>query len=254
MTAVTEELWDVYESTGDPVARAELLDRYLGLVHHVARQIAERVPDEVELDDLVSAGALGLVMALQSFDRSRGLVFSTYAMPRIRGAILDDLRARDWVPRSVRAKARRITQATNDLQGVLGRPPRDDEIAEAMELDHGTFRRWREEVDGAVLMPLDASIVPGEGESSTLEETLPDASARNQEKEVTHGEDLTRLRQAISELPQKERTILSLYYYEEMNLRQIAEVLHLTESRISQIRSKALKRLRSVLEPAQLAG
>lgn len=253
MGQTTEQLWDEYEA-GSEKARAALLDRFLGLVHHVARQISRGVPDEVELDDLVSAGTLGLVLALQSFDRSRGLAFSTYATPRIHGSILDDLRSRDWVPRSVRSKARRIAAAIGVLQTELRRVPRPEEIALVLGVDAKTFARWQEEVDGAVLMPLDASVVPGEQDAISFEETIADPKAKSPDFAVTQVENINLLKGAIASLPPKERSVLALYYYEELNLRQIAEVLHLTESRISQIRTSALSKLRSLMDPGEPAG
>jgi RNA polymerase sigma factor (sigma-70 family) len=142
--SLTDALWQRYRGTGDPAARTQLLDRYLGLVHHVARQVAARVSDVVEVDDLVSAGTLGLVQALESFDLSRGLAFSTFAMRRIRGSILDELRSRDWVPRSVRAKGRQLATAVAQLESKLGRSPEPQEVAGVLSLDLETYWRWRD--------------------------------------------------------------------------------------------------------------
>ena len=247
--ALTDVLWQRYRGTGDPEARSQLLDRYLGLVHHVARQVAVRVSDVVELDDLVSAGTLGLVQALESFDLSRGLAFSTYAMRRIRGSILDELRSRDWVPRSVRAKARQMASAIAQLEGRLGRAPEPREVATALTLDMATYWRWREEVDGAVLVSLDGSVTLDHAESASLEETLRDRTADTPGERLGQEETVATMRRAIGQLPPKERTVLALYYYEELNLREIADVLHVTESRVSQIRTQALKRLRQRLTP-----
>lgn len=248
---VIDALWRRYRATGDPAARTQLLDRYLGLVHHVARQIAIRVSDVVEVDDLVSAGTLGLVQSLESFDLSRGLAFSTYAMRRIRGSILDELRSRDWVPRSVRAKGRQMASTVAQLESRLGRAPEPQEVARALSLDMPTYWRWREEVDGAVLVSLDGSASLDNPESATLEETMGDASAAVPGDLLGQEETVASLQHAIGMLPPKERTVLALYYYEELNLRQIAEVLHVTESRVSQIRTQALKRLRQRLAPTQ---
>ncbi len=248
---IADALWQRYRSTGDPEARTQLLDRYLGLVHHVARQVAARVSDVVEVDDLVSAGTLGLVQALESFDLSRGLAFSTYAMRRIRGAILDELRSRDWVPRSVRAKGRQMAAVVASLESRLGRAPEPTEVATALSLDMETYWRWREEVDGAVLVSLDGSVTLDHSEAASLEETLPDQSVRLPGEALGEQETVATLKQAIAMLPPKERTVLALYYYEELNLRQIAEVLHVTESRVSQIRTQALKRLRQRMSPSE---
>lgn len=248
---VTDALWRRYRSTGDPGARSQLLDRYLGLVHHVARQVAVRVSDVVEVDDLVSAGTLGLVQALESFDLSRGLAFSTYAMRRIRGSILDELRSRDWVPRSVRAKGRQMAAAVAQLEGRLARAPEPQEVAGELGLDMETYWRWREEVDGAVLVSIDGSASMDHAESASLEETMSDRNAIVPGAHLDQEETVAALRGAIDLLPTRERTVLALYYYEELNLREIAEVLHVTESRVSQIRTQALKRLRQRLTPSE---
>jgi len=253
MHEAEKALWTRYQGAGDQQARKQLLERHLGLVHHIARGIARRIPDDVELDDLVSAGTVGLVMALESFEPSRSLAFSTYATPRIRGAILDDLRSRDWVPRSVRSKSRRIAQAVAALQTVLGRAPEPHELAAALEVDVATLWRWQEDIENSVWLPLDGPIGLQEHESATLGETLRDPTNGETDDDVLRHEEMDVLRHAIGELPPKEKAVLSLYYYEEMNLRQIAEVLMVTESRISQIRTQALQRLQQKLAAANAA-
>jgi RNA polymerase sigma factor for flagellar operon FliA len=247
-SATVETLWQQYRSVGDPAARTALLDRYLGLVHHAARQIAGRVADCVEVDDLVSAGTLGLIQAMESFDLSRSLAFSTYAMRRIHGSILDELRSRDWVPRSVRAKGRQVAGAVHQLQGKLGRTPEAGEIAMALEIDVDTYWRWREEVDGASLVSLNGSLSHDGAEVTPLEETLYDHGAPLPGQALEHTEQIDQIKAALNDLPPRERTVLALYFYEELNLRQIAEVLHVTESRVSQIRTQALKRLRGRID------
>ena len=242
----TDALWVRYRSTGDLAARAQLLDRYLGLVHHVAREVGARTP-AVKLEELVSAGTIGLVRALDSFDLSRGLAFSTYAVRRIRGAMLDDLRSRDWIPRSVRAKGRKLLATTATLQAKLGRAPEPREVATALEIDLETYWRWRAAVDGGVMVSFDGAAMPGQRSTLALEETLEDPEARLPGEELDRIEQVEGLKRAIGTLPDRERTVLSLYYYEELNLRQIAEILHVTESRISQIRTQALRRMRERL-------
>ncbi len=251
MNAVTDGLWKRYREAGDLEARALLLDRYLGLVHHSAREMAGRVAHAVELDDLVSAGTLGLVQAVEGFDLSRGLAFSTYAMRRIRGAILDELRSRDWRPRSVRVKGRQLAHAVAVLESTLGRPPEAREVATALGIDLESYWRLREDLEGGVMVSLGDGAGRSGDDTLSVEETLADASAPDPGATVTREEGVERLRKAIGELPPRERMVLSLYYYEELNLKQIADVLHVTESRISQIRTQALKRLR---ERPALAG
>ena len=243
--SVADSLWVRYRSTGDAEARDQLLERYLGLVHHIAREVGARTP-AVELGELVSAGTIGLVRALDSFDLSRGLAFSTYAVRRIRGAILDDLRSRDWTPRSVRARNRKLLAVTATLQGRLGRAPEPREIAAALEIDLATYWQWQGAAEGGVMMSFDAS-APSSRSALTLGETINDPDETLPGQELANREEVQGLRQAIGMLPEKERTVLALYYYEELNLRQIAEVLHVTESRISQIRTQALRRLRERL-------
>ena len=245
-----DPLWQRYRATGDPTARAQLLDRYVGLVYHAARKIGARTP-MVEVEDLVSAGALGLVRALESFDLSRGLAFSTYAVRRIHGAILDDLRGRDWTPRSVRVKSRQMAAATAALGAELGRAPEPREIAAALGIDLETYWDWQASVDGGVMVSFDTVSSNSQRHTLSLEETLNDPDAPLPGQELTQLEQVAGLRRAIGRLPDKERTVLALYYYEELNLRQIAEILHVTESRISQVRSQALKRLHDLLENDQ---
>jgi RNA polymerase sigma factor for flagellar operon FliA len=250
-TGINDQLWQRYRATGDLAARAALLDRHLGLVHHVARRMAARVSDVVEVDDLVSAGTLGLVQALEGFDLSRGLAFSTFAMRRIQGAILDELRSRDWVPRSVRARGRQLAQAVSELEARLGRTPSPAEVAERLGIELTTYWRWREDVDGAVLVSLDSAAPPEHGDAASLEETLGDPEAAIPGAALEADEAASLLQHAIGRLPARERTVLALYYDEQLTLRQIAEVLHVTESRVSQLRSQALRRLRQRLHPAQ---
>ena len=243
------DLWQRYRDTADPGARRQLLDLYIGLVHHVAREMSCRAK-AVELDDLVSAGTFGLIRALDSFDLSRGLAFSTYAVRRIRGAILDDLRSQDWVPRRVRAKARRLQVAATALECRLGRAPRPEEVAAQLEIDVSTYWRWRDETASRTVVSYEGESGSRIGGTRALQEMLEDRNASTPPEELGRQEDVKILRDAITRLPEKERTAMALYYYEELNQRQIAEVMHLTESRVSQIRSQALQRLRSRLAAA----
>lgn len=250
MTTLMKALWQRYRRDGDAAAREELLSRYLGLVRHCAREIANRTGGLVEVDDLVSAGTIGLVKALESFDLDRGLAFSTYAMPRIRGAILDELRAIDWIPRSVRAKGRHLQNAVAMLERTLARPPQPAEVAAAMGIAIEAYWRLREEVSGGTLVSLDR--VDGSAERGTpLLDILSDPDASAPDDVVTKAEGIHLLRQAIGDLPDRERTVLALYYFENLNLRQIAQVLHVTESRISQIRTQAIKGLRRRFVPVE---
>jgi RNA polymerase sigma factor FliA len=243
------ELWQRYRDSADPAARRQLLELYVGLVHHVAREMSRRT-QAVELDDLVSAGTFGLIRALDSFDLSRGLAFSTYAVRRIRGAILDDLRSQDWAPRAVRVKARRLQVATAALECRLGRAPRPEEVAAQLEIDISTYWRWRDDTASRTVVSYENEAGSGVGGTGALQDVLEDRRGPTPPEELARREDVRILREAIGRLPDKERTVMALYYYEELNQRQIAEIMHLTESRVSQIRSQALNRLRSRLASA----
>src|SRR5438477_9499184 len=205
---LADALWARYRSTGDPEARAQLLERYLGLVYHVAREVGARTP-AVELGELVSAGSIGLVRALDSFDLARGLAFSTYAVRRIRGAILDDLRSRDWTPRSVRAKNRKLLAATATLQSRLGRAPEPREIAAALEIDLETYWQWQGAAQGGLMISFEA-VAPRSRSALTVGETIDDPEAELPGQALEQGEEVQRLRQVIGMLPEKERIVLAM--------------------------------------------
>jgi RNA polymerase sigma factor for flagellar operon FliA len=251
MPNITDLLWTRYRETGDASARNELLRIHLGLVHHLARQCAARLPDTVELDDLISAGTIGLVHALADFEPERGLEFSTYATPRIRGAILDELRHADWAPRSVRRKQRRLAAVTAELESRHGRPPTPQEMADALAIDLPTFWRWQQEIQTATVVSLDQPPEPAAGDMPRLQRLDTLAVATEAPDDLEREETAALLKRALEQLSEKEYTVLALYYYENLTMRQIAEVLHLTESRISQIHTKALQRLRAYLHDFQ---
>ena len=245
---MTDALWTRYRATGDADARAQLLDKYLGLVHYAARECAARTP-AIELGELLSAGTLGLMRALDTFDVSRGLAFSTYAMTRIRGSILDDLRARDWTPRSVRLKSRQQAAAVASLEQKLGRAPEPAEVAAALGLDLPTYWSWQSAMQGTSMASIHDSPADGD-DGATLEETLDNRDALLPGDALEAEEQHALLRAAIAELPEKERKVLALYFFEELTLKQIGEVLKLTESRVCQIRTQTLRKLRNRLSPA----
>ncbi len=241
-------LWDAFKQ-GDESSRARLLQDHLGLVHHVARQMSRTLAVRADFDELVSAGTIGLMTALEGFEPARGLAFSTFAAPRIRGAILDELRKQDHVPRSIRRKTREISAARETLMRVLGRIPNDEELCEHLGVDRDTLWRWQADVEGAHHIPLDRA--PGERESHAPApiEILTSSEDSEVEEAMNHEMEVHHLKDAILRLKEQERIVLSLYYFEELKLHEIAKVLELTESRVSQIRSKALGKLRTDLQP-----
>jgi RNA polymerase sigma factor FliA len=239
----TLSLWRRYRRRGDQAARAELLERHLDLVRLLARKLAARIGGAVEVDDLISAGTIGLVQALEGYDLSRANSFATYASRRIHGSMLDELRRRDWVPRSVRSKARQMQRAAWTIESVLGRPPAPNEMAAALQIDLPTYWSWRNTVDGAVQISLEEGPSGDASAGVQLGNTDEEGSLEGLERE----ERVELMAQALGRLPERERTVLALYFHEELTLRQIATALHLTESRISQIRTAGLNRLRGML-------
>lgn len=235
----TDALWQRYRTTGDEGARDELITRYIGLVHHAAREVAPRVRDAVSLDELVSAGSLGLMQSMEGFDPDRGLAFSTFAMRRIRGAILDELRARDPLSRSDRAHVKQMDAAVAELEQRLGRTPLSHEVASFMGVgfDSVIQLRHRTAITGSVSLE-------GEPGGRALADRLGDDGERRVHARLDHSERADVLREALDALPARERLILSRSYYEERPLRQIAAELGVTESRVCQLRAQAISRLR----------
>ena len=240
------EMWRRF-SSGDETAREHLIAAHLNLVHHVARGVQRRVSNAVELDELLSAGTLGLVDALDRFDASRGLAFSTYAVPRIHGAIIDELRRMDHVPTSVRRRARALGAAQEALGHALGRAPRLRETAVELGVDVDTLGRWQSEAACTAMVGLDDTVSGEDGEQRTLAEMLA-SDDDDVEAQLTREQELGLLRAALAELPAVERRVLTLYYLEELKLQDIARVLEVTESRVSQVKQKAIARLRAALQ------
>jgi RNA polymerase sigma factor for flagellar operon FliA len=240
-------LWAAH-AAGDLNARDVLLRENLSLVHHVARQLARGLAVDADLDEMVSAGTVGLMGAADAFDTSRGLAFSTFAVPRIRGAILDELRRLDHVPRSVRRKTRSIAQARETLTRTLERAPRSDEIAAALGVEPDILWRWMADVEGAVQLSLDGPVPARDGTAPATAE-LFGGEDELVDVRLAREEEIATLRDAMLALNDQERTVLSLYYFENLKAREIAEVLDVSESRISQVRSRALAQLRATLTP-----
>jgi RNA polymerase sigma factor for flagellar operon FliA len=201
---------------------------------------------ECELDDLISAGSMGLLSALESFDPSRGHAFSTFALPRVRGAMLDELRRQDHVPRSVRRKARALRTARERLASALGRRATDAELAQYLSLDLPTFWRWEAAVERAVPVPLDAPAAESK-DGPALIEWLIEQSETTIEDELTRHEELRIIREAIEALREPQRLVMTQYYLEGRTIQEIASVLGTTPSRVCQIRAKAIATLRASL-------
>jgi len=242
--ASMDALWKEWRENGSVRAKDLILGEYAGLVKQTALRVAIGLPGHVELGDLVGAGVFGLIRAVESFDPEREIKFETYAVHKIRGAILDELRSLDWVPRSVRQKARDLQKTYAELSMRLGRMPYDDEVAEHLGLSIAEFEEVLNEVAPLTVLSLDEQ--DGfEEDGPTLSETVADPQAVNALEELSERERRRVLRDAIAGLPEKERVVISLYHYEELNFKEIGKAMGVTESRVCQIHSKAMLKLRS---------
>ena len=234
--------WTEYKNVGDPDARDRLILHYSPLVKYVAGRVAVGLPASIEQADLISYGVFGLIDAIQKYDTERGIKFETYAISRIRGAIIDELRAIDWVPRSVRFKAREVEKAYNSLENKLKRPPSDAEIAAEMEISVDELNHIYTQLSTVSLVALDElmSIDGEKGDKLSLVETLEDTRAQSPSESVETEEMKRILTDSINRLPEREKIVITLYYYEGLTLAQIGQVLGVTESRICQIHTKAV--------------
>lgn len=229
--------------------REALILEYAPTIRYVAGRIAMRLPSHVSLDDLMSAGVLGLIDAVDRFDPSQNVKFKTYAEFRIRGAILDELRAMDWVPRSVRRKSGKLEDVYNQLQVQLGRAATDEEVAEEMGVSLDDFYHLLDEVKGVNLLSLDdQNGILGQLDSNRIMEALSREGTEDPLVMLGLAELRDQMAQAIEALPEKEKLVVSLYYYDELTMREIGEVLGYTESRISQMHTKAILRLKGKLK------
>jgi RNA polymerase sigma factor for flagellar operon FliA len=243
------DLWRRYKASGDERARERLVVAYSPLVKYVAGRMSSGLPAHVEESDLISYGLTGLISAIERFDLSREIKFETYAITRIRGAIIDELRTLDWVPRSVRARAREIERANMKLEARLQRAPTDEEMAVELEMSTSEFQDALLQISHSTIVALDElwNVSDSSGDQVSLLDTLPDRDAPDPQALVDQGELRDRIADAIAALPEREKLVIALYYYENLTLREIGEVLGVTESRVSQLHTKAVLRLRSKL-------
>jgi RNA polymerase sigma factor FliA len=250
VTAVElKDLWRRYRTAGDERARERLVVAYSPLVKYVAGRLASGLPTHVEAADLISYGLIGLISAIERFEPDREIKFETYAIPRIKGAIIDELRALDWVPRSVRARAREIERANVKLEHRLHRAPTDEEMAAELEIPPEDFHDALIQISTSTIAALDElwTVSDTSGDQVSLLDTLQDPEAPDPAEVMDESELEDRVADAIARLPEREKLVIALYYYENLTLREIGEVLDVTESRISQLHTKAVLRLRSRL-------
>jgi RNA polymerase sigma factor FliA len=240
--------WTRFRQSNDAQMRDKLLADYLPLVKNVAGRMAAGFPKSVELNDLVNTGVIGLIEAFNNFDPARGVKFETFAVPRIRGAILDELRALDWVPRSTRAKARSIDKALTKLENELGREPSNTELAKTMKISMEELRYAMKDVSVTSLLSLDELICREDDNRQVPRiETVENTATVDVLDDMEKTELRVFLIHAISNLSEQERLVISLYYYEELTLKEIGEIMLISESRVSQIHTRAVTRLRTMI-------
>ncbi|MCE8022150.1 RNA polymerase sigma factor FliA [Halomonas sp. MCCC 1A11036] len=220
------------------IEQADLLDEYLPLVRRQALSMQVRLPASIELDDLIQAGMVGLLEALGRFDATQGASFATFASQRIRGAMLDELRSRDWLPRSVRRNARTVDEAVRRLEQQLGRPAEESEIAAELGMERDEYRQLLSDTNSGHLLPFEVLMAEG------IELGIEDASVDTPYRVLVDEEKRQQLAEGIEALPEREKLLMALYYQEELNLKEIGVVLGVTESRVCQLHSQAVSRLR----------
>lgn len=243
-----EQLWTEYRDRPSPAVRDQLILQYTPLVYFVVDRLALSLPAILDREDLADTGAIGLIDAISRFDPARGVKFETYAIARIRGAILDSLRSLDLVPRTVRQKARQVEQAIGQLDQEFGRPATDQEVADHLGVSVEEYRQTLLDASPIVLS-LDGPLgINDDGSFTTLAETIEDETSPAPAAVVERIELRRLLVEALAHLPDRERTVISLYYYEELTLREIAQILGLSESRVCQLHTRAIYRLRAGLQ------
>ena len=243
------DLWRRYKGTGDRHARERLVVAYSPLVKYVSGRMASGLPAHVDEADLISYGLIGLINAIERFDLEREIKFETYAITRIKGSIIDELRTLDWVPRSVRARARAIERANAKLENKLQRAPSDEEMAAELDMSVQEFNDALLQISNSTVAALDElwSVSDSSGDKVSLLDTLTDENAPDPAAVMDQTDLKDRVAEAIARLPEREKLVVALYYYENLTLREIGEVLGVTESRVSQLHTKAVLRLRARL-------
>lgn len=242
------KLWRKYQKGKDPEIREYFTIKYAPLVKYVAGKVAIGMPHNVEFDDLVSYGSFGLLDAIEKFDPNRDIKFKTYAMTRIRGAIFDELRSMDWIPRSIRQKARQIEEVISVLENRLGHTVEDEDIAREMGISTDELQTLLTQISGTSIVSLnDVWFMGDDNDQVSFIDTIESPENLNPDNLIEREEIKSVIVEAIKQLPDKEKKVIVLYYYEDLTLKEIGEVLEVTESRISQLHTKAIMRLRGKL-------
>jgi len=250
-----QSLWRRFKRTGVKGDRDRLILTYAPLVKYVAGRLGSGLPAHVDEGDLISYGLLGLISAIERYDPDRDIKFETYAIVRIKGAIIDELRALDWVPRSVRSRAREIERAIAELEAKVGRAPTDEEIAHKIGISQDELEESLTDISRSSIAALDELWSGGaDGDQVSLLDTIEDQAGPRPADALDETEVRETLADAIARLPERDKLVITLYYYEELTLREIGEVLGVTESRVSQLHTKAVLRLRSRLSGARVTA
>ena len=236
------------EQNIDEKLRHQLILDYSPLIRFVAQRIASRLPPSIDIDDLISSGVIGLMDAIEKYDPNMYNKFKTYAEFRIRGAILDELRSQDWIPRSVRNKAKIIERTHNELEQKLGRPAKHEEVCESLGMEIGEYHELVSRVKSVSLVYVDESSSSSGGNFRKNLLEMIEHPNKTPLIQLSEKIDRTALVEEIEELPHKQKLVLSLYYYEELNLKEIGKILNVTESRVSQLHTQAVERIRSRLK------
>lgn len=239
-----EKMWETYVQTRDPQLKEQIVKRYLPLVRYVAGRMAVTPPPGLDFEDLLSFGAMGLLDAIDRFEIERGFCFQTFAVPRIRGAILDELRRYDWISRSGREKLQKLERTIEDIAKSKGSPT-DESLMKAMNMDEKSYKELLEIASRSYVVSLDEVLTLDDGEVQR-ENVLEDDSPSPLDV-LEHAEDINRVAEALASLPEREKTLIALYYYEGMTLKEIGKILGVTESRVSQLHGRSLALLRAKL-------
>ena len=243
------KLWELYKRTGRSELQEKIVEKYLSLVHYLSHRLITFSTPTLDKEDLYSAGVIGLLEAIERFDLEKNVEFKSYATLRIKGAIIDEIRRFDWVPRSVRKKSKLLDATVHLLFSKLNRMPTDDEIAEELEMSVTEYYQLTDSIGPLFLYSLDAA-VDGEQNETTYADSIVDTY--DEEVETSREAVKENLKNGIQNLPERERLVISLYYYENLNLKEIGAVLGVSESRVSQIHSSAISKLRSMLNQNRL--
>ena len=243
-----EKKYKQSEKKIDSILRDQLIMDYAPLIRFVAQRISARLPSNIEIDDLISSGVIGLMDAIEKYDPSRDNKFKTYAEFRIRGAILDELRSQDWVPRSIRDKAKKVDRAYTMLEQRHGRPVSDTELSEALEMPLEEYYSMIAKVKAVSLLSIDDLTITTQYEKRSLLDCLENPSSKNPFSMLKNKNITKILSSTIEKLPDKQKLVLSLYYFECLNLKEIGRILNVTESRISQLHTQAVEQLREQLQ------